>query len=61
VNGTPTLLIIKDKNTSFDVAYINAQIQARQNLIKLANGNVVIIGAQPYEVFKTAIEELLGK
>jgi protein-disulfide isomerase len=59
VTGTPTLLMIKDKNTFFDAVYISAQMQARQNVIKLANGNMFIIGAQPYETFKQAIDALL--
>jgi len=59
ITGTPTLMIIKDKNTSFDVVYISSQMQARQNVIKLANGNTIIIGAQPYETFKQAIDALL--
>lgn len=59
VTGTPTLLIIKGKDTFFDVVYISAQMQARQNVIKLANGNMFIIGAQPYETFKQAIDALL--
>ena len=59
VTGTPTLLMIKGKDMSFDVAYVNAQMQAGQNVIKLANGNMFIVGAQPYETFKQAIDTLL--
>lgn len=59
ITGTPTLLVLKDKNPAFDVSYVSAQMQARQNIIKLPNSNIVIVGAQPLEVFKSAIDQIL--
>lgn len=59
VGGTPTFLIFKADNPTFDLAYINQQLQQRQNIIKLANGNYFIVGAQAHSAFEQAIEAVL--
>jgi len=58
ITGTPTTLIFSG-NAKFDVNYIRQQMIANNPIISLPNGNNVIVGAQPYSVFKNALDTML--
>lgn len=63
VGGTPTFYILQASDPTVDVANIHAQLASnpQQSIFNLPNGNVMIIGAQPYSVFQSAIDQLLKK
>lgn len=59
VSGTPTVLVMVNNNTKFDVAYINSQLQLNKFVIPLSNGNFFVVGAQPLDVFKSILDAAL--
>jgi len=58
ISGTPTILLV-GKDNKFDLGYIKTQLGQGGFSVTLPNGNVFIVGAQPYATFKAAIDAAL--
>ena len=61
ISGTPSFVIIKNNDLTLDVGLIRSQLQARETLVNLPNGNIFLVGAQPISSFEQAVEEALKK
>ncbi len=61
ISGTPSFVIVKDSDKTIDVNAVNQAMQSRQNVISLENGNLVLVGAQPFSTFKTQLDAMVGK
>jgi protein-disulfide isomerase len=59
VSGTPSFLLVKNGDYSFDTGVIAQALQQQQTVVNLPNGNVFIVGAQPASVFEQAIDAAL--
>lgn len=59
ISGTPSFLLVKDGDYTFDTGIILNAVQKQQTVVNLPNGNVFIVGAQPASVFEQAIDEAL--
>jgi protein-disulfide isomerase len=59
VSGTPTFLIMAGKSDQFDTALINQKLSQKESVITMDNGNVYIVGNQPFSMIEQAINQAL--
>jgi len=61
LNGTPSFLIFEgENNIMVDSALVSQKLAQREYIIRFEEGSVVV-GAQPFSVFKAIIDEELAK
>lgn len=59
VSGTPSFLLVKGDDFTFDVAKITAAQQRNESVVTMDNGNVFIVGAQPFSNFEQILDAAL--
>ncbi len=59
VSGTPAFFIGKGRTLAIDPNVVRSELASGNSVIKLDNGNVVIIGSQPFSEFDEILQEML--
>lgn len=61
ISGTPSFIIVKDGDKTIDLNAVSQAVQARQNVITFSNGNAMLVGAQPLNIFQNQLDRMLAE